>query len=385
MVDISYFSIITFLAIVVFIVFICKLLTSKKGSDKVTKIYYSFDDCEFISVYFGSGLEKYYDSKSEFNFLNRLEKFFNNYKAEKGYSFKKPQVYVSNDIEPNQVLINWSNSKENGVLLNIHNDYIFSFQQSSHTDVFSENYPLYDNLVYFYKKDDLSINPVEIWKNDIVDSVSETQILDLLIVIYKDFCLRSFAHVVSEIFKSEIQQKAQSLYFEGNPESEYEVRNELFSSICSEIIDFFVSFEKPLVSLEEVFALAEEMVALHEEEDISVFDYLISKQNIRTQFFNYFLQDDKLMLYAISDDFINSIVAYIESPLYFKEGNQVKKALLNRFYSFINLNKRTIILCKREFRDDLYYLFKKHCPFFNVLPLEDIPCDLQYEIIGKIE
>ena len=230
----------------------------------------------------------------------------------------------------------------------------------------------------------MSIKPVEIWKNDIVDSVSETQILDLLIVIYKDFCLRSFAHVVSEIFKSEIQQKAQSLYIEGNPESEYEVRNELFSFICSEIIDFFVSFEKPLVSLEEVFALAEEMVALHEE-DISLFDYLISKQNIRTQFFNYFLQDDKLMLYAISDDFINSIVAYIESPLYFKEGNQVKKALLNRFYSFINLNKRTIILCKREFRDDLYSVFKKHCPFFNVFPLEDIPSDLQYEIIRTIE
>ena len=339
-------NIVLILTIVGYVLFlICTFKNNKFGKYNITS-----EDESSITIYLGKNFIKYMADDSYLNLQRRINDYIEEFKCEKGYYFKKPNIVISTDIKQNEVLIRDRDFIDRQVSFTTFENCIFSFDNLYEKNPCTVNYPIFCNPVYIYKKDNYSVRPIEIWKNDFANAVSDTQILDLIISAYSAFALNSFVFFNDEFSIIESFETFSS-FCENNADFNDLADDEDFFAFILSIIDTNVLLNNSIKSIDEIILFAKKILELDtDDEEKSLINELMKNEKFKNSFINAITENEKVYAYTLSDKFIDEINSInggdVEDDK--EEAKQIKYNLLDRVVKGVKENLRLIILCDDE-------------------------------------
>lgn len=339
-----------------------------------------------FSIYLGTNLKKYISDETQYNLKERIMQYIEQFSGTYGYGVQIPNICISSDIKPNQVLIKDEILPNRQVLFTVHEDYIFSFDNTSGEEFFTENYPLFYNPVFFYKRDNYSVKPIEIWKNDIQNSIAETQILDLIIVMYKNFAIIN-DYVFNEEYKILYNDDELKNYFLSDLNSNVDASNENLTVIPFEIAVEYTRHNIKFKSLESLLSYSKSLIDLNVEyEEIDFINNIMKIEENRKSFISFLSENWKIYVYTLSDDLLNEIkILYKKDDLIDEEFEEQVCKLISRVNKSIKPNLRLTVLCSDEDRTNINYFFRTNFDFSAVITNSDLSDNDNYEIVGNIE
>lgn len=300
----------------------------------------------------------------------------------KGYGFPTPNIYFSTDIKPNQVFIKDSSDENNKVFFEVFDNYIFSFEKHDYKGVFSKNYPIFYNPVYFYKKDTCRITPTNILNNNLSEITPQSQTVDLIAAIYKNMSLCNTVDI-EDNYTFLLVEEDYTNYCKNNECEDY-IKDENFLYYATSIISYYIFFQMEMASVEEILSITKSLIQDDaENKEIDILGKIINYKNNKEIYLNNLLENGKIYVYTLDQDFINDFMDYISDE------NQGNEEMINSFYNRIEktiaLNSKFIVLCDKNYREELASFIEPSFIFSKVLSFDNLPENICYEVIGTIK
>lgn len=370
------------IAIILYLICFAFSIIKKVRTKNCQKLSLLGDKENSVCIYIGSNLVKYISEENPYNIQTRIETLMDEYANQKGYIFRSPNIIVSDDLKPNQVLIKDFENDKNKVYFEVFENHIFSFENLNFKGVFSRNYPIFSNPVFFYQKDDFRVNPVRVINNNFDEITAGVQIVDLIVSIYKEVYFNSNVSL-PEDYLFLVDEKAYSDYCKNNLCDE-SVKNEYFLYFANSVINNYVQFSQELPSVEELLYLIKSILDSYSKDQVyDTLQDVINYKNNKEIFLNNLFENEKIYAYTFEQNFIDDFNEYISDEN--EEDTTKLYSLVSRIEKVVFPNSKVILLCDKEYRTSLDEFMKTHFVFSKVLSFDSIPDTINYEIIGSIK